>query len=62
MLFFSDLSRMIHFQGLRPMSSYESLGQYLLETVANSRFSSDDYWAHGAVDRIGKSILLVSLQ
>ncbi|XP_045467694.1 vacuolar protein sorting-associated protein 13C-like [Harmonia axyridis] len=48
--------------GLRPMSTYESLGQYLLETVGNSRFSNDSYWAHGAIDKIGKSILLISLQ
>ncbi|XP_044757951.1 vacuolar protein sorting-associated protein 13A-like [Coccinella septempunctata] len=48
--------------GLRPMSTYESLGQFLLETMANSRFSHDSYWAHGAVDKIGKSILILSLQ
>ncbi|KAK9875024.1 hypothetical protein WA026_005834 [Henosepilachna vigintioctopunctata] len=48
--------------GLKPMSTYESIGQYLLETVSNCRFSNDHYWAHAASDKIGKSIVLISLE
>ncbi|XP_063908904.1 intermembrane lipid transfer protein VPS13C-like isoform X2 [Zophobas morio] len=48
--------------GLKPFSVYESMGQNLLETVGNCRFMSDTYWSHAAIDRVGKSILLVSLQ
>ncbi|RZC35875.1 vacuolar protein sorting-associated protein 13A-like, partial [Asbolus verrucosus] len=48
--------------GLKPFSVYESMGQYLLETVANCRFLNDTYWSHASIDKIGKSILLISLQ
>ncbi|EEZ98160.2 hypothetical protein TcasGA2_TC000586 [Tribolium castaneum] len=48
--------------GLKPFSVYESMGQYLLETVANSRFMKDTYWSHASIDRSGKSVLIVSLQ
>lgn len=44
------------------MSVHESMGNYLLETIGNSRFISDTYWAHAAVDKIGKSIVIVSLE
>jgi hypothetical protein len=49
-------------KGLKPFSVYESMGQYLLETVGSCRFSNDTYWSHASIDKIGKSILLVSLQ
>lgn len=49
--------------GLKPMSVYESIGQHLLETIGNGRFSQDNYWAHAANDsKVGKTIILVSLE
>ncbi|CAH1961424.1 unnamed protein product [Acanthoscelides obtectus] len=48
--------------GLRPLSVHESIGQHLLETICNSRFISDTYWAHVAVDKVGRSIVIVSLE
>ncbi|XP_060526445.1 intermembrane lipid transfer protein VPS13C-like isoform X2 [Cylas formicarius] len=47
--------------GLTPFSAYESMGEYLLETVGNSRFSVDTYWTHIALERTCNSIILVSL-
>lgn len=38
------------------------MGHHLLETIANSRFINDTYWAHAAIDKIGKSIIIVSLE
>ncbi|XP_050293548.1 intermembrane lipid transfer protein VPS13C-like [Anthonomus grandis grandis] len=48
--------------GLTPFSPWESMGQYLLETIGNCRLSNDRYWAHAAIDRSGKHIILVSLE
>ncbi|KAG5885876.1 hypothetical protein JTB14_019139 [Gonioctena quinquepunctata] len=48
--------------GLRPLSIHESMGHHLLETIGNSRFANDIYWAHAAIDKIGKSIIIVSLE
>nr|XP_023015371.1 vacuolar protein sorting-associated protein 13C-like isoform X2 [Leptinotarsa decemlineata] len=48
--------------GLRPLSTHESMGHHLLETIGNSRFVNDTYWAHAAVDKIGKSIIIISLE
>ncbi|XP_066252577.1 intermembrane lipid transfer protein VPS13A-like [Euwallacea similis] len=56
------LTRYRSILGLTPFSVYESLGHYLLETIGNSRFSNDKYWAHAAIDRTGKSIIIVSLE
>lgn len=50
------------FLGLRPFSAYESMGHHLLETIANARFSGDTYWTHSAVDKIGNSLVVVSLE
>lgn len=38
------------------------MGHHLLETVANGRFIEDTYWAHTALDKVGKSIVVVSLE
>ncbi|GJQ74448.1 hypothetical protein Trydic_g21318 [Trypoxylus dichotomus] len=48
--------------GLKPFSVYDSMGHHLLETVANNRFKPDIYWAHAAIDRIAKSIIIISLE
>nr|XP_022904021.1 vacuolar protein sorting-associated protein 13C-like [Onthophagus taurus] len=51
-----------NYLGLKPFSAYESMGHYLLETICTNRFKNDTYWAHCALDRVGKSIVLVSLE
>ncbi|KAH1005296.1 hypothetical protein HUJ04_006309 [Dendroctonus ponderosae] len=56
------LTRYRNVLGLLPFSTHESMGQHLLETVGNTRFSSDRYWAHVPVDRTKKSIVIVSLE
>ncbi|XP_017782614.1 PREDICTED: vacuolar protein sorting-associated protein 13A-like [Nicrophorus vespilloides] len=57
------LTRYTNFHlGLRPFSIYESMGCYLLEIVANGRFYNDTYWTHAAIDKAGKSIIIVSLE
>ncbi|XP_072395854.1 intermembrane lipid transfer protein VPS13A-like [Diabrotica undecimpunctata] len=48
--------------GLRPLSVHDSMGNYLVETIGSSRFSNDTYWAHAALDKIGKSIIIVTLE
>ncbi|KAK9681109.1 hypothetical protein QE152_g38565 [Popillia japonica] len=48
--------------GLKPFSVYDSMGCYLLETVGNNRFRNDTYWAHAGIDKIGKSIIIISLE
>ncbi|XP_030755861.1 vacuolar protein sorting-associated protein 13A-like [Sitophilus oryzae] len=56
------LTRYRNILGLTPFSTFESMGQHLLEKVGNSRFSNDTYWTHAATDRTGKSIVIISLQ
>lgn len=51
-----------NYLGLKPFSMYESMGQHLLETLGNSRFATDNYWAHAVIDKQGKSIIIVSLE
>lgn len=41
---------------------YESMGQHLLETLANYRFNNDNYWSHAIIDKQGKSIVIVTLE
>ncbi|CAH1186159.1 unnamed protein product [Phyllotreta striolata] len=48
--------------GLRPLSVHDSIGQYLMETIGNSRYANDTYWTHAALDKIGKSIIIVTLE
>ncbi|CAH1112949.1 unnamed protein product [Psylliodes chrysocephalus] len=48
--------------GLRPLSVHDSMGQHLMEIIGNSRYLNDTYWAHAALDKIGKSIIIVSLE
>ncbi|XP_057653630.1 intermembrane lipid transfer protein VPS13A-like [Diorhabda carinulata] len=48
--------------GLRPASVHESMGNHLIQTIGSSRFSNDTYWAHAALDKIGKTIVIVTLE
>lgn len=52
----------VNFKGLKPFSMYESMGQHLLEILANCRFSTDNYWSHALLDKQGKSIVIVTLE
>ncbi|KAF5301566.1 hypothetical protein FQR65_LT08871 [Abscondita terminalis] len=48
--------------GLKPFCLYESMGNNLLESIVNNKFSEDTYWAHAPTDKTGKSVVLVSLE
>ncbi|KAF5273457.1 hypothetical protein FQA39_LY07474 [Lamprigera yunnana] len=48
--------------GLKPFCLYESMGNNLLENIANNKFFDDTYWAHAPTDKVGKSVILVSLE
>ncbi|CAH0559657.1 unnamed protein product [Brassicogethes aeneus] len=48
--------------GLKPISLYGSLGKQLLDIIANGKFQSDTYCIHAALDKIGKFIIIVTLE
>ncbi|XP_025830546.1 vacuolar protein sorting-associated protein 13C [Agrilus planipennis] len=50
------------YMGLKPFSGYESVGNYLTETIQNGRFAGDVYWAYAALNKNTKSIVIVTLQ
>ncbi|KAL1509464.1 hypothetical protein ABEB36_004192 [Hypothenemus hampei] len=56
------LTRYRNVLGLLPFSAYESMGHYLLEIMGSSRLAKDRYWAHTAIEKSGKSVILVTLE
>ncbi|KAK5650330.1 hypothetical protein RI129_001359 [Pyrocoelia pectoralis] len=48
--------------GLKPYCIYESMGNHLLENIANNKYFEDSYWAHAPTDKVGKSIIILSLE
>ncbi|KAB0792527.1 hypothetical protein PPYR_14486 [Photinus pyralis] len=48
--------------GLKPFCIYESMGNHLLESIANYKYFEDSYWAHAPTDKVGKSVIILSLQ
>ena len=53
-------SCLIHLQGLKPYSSYQSMGYRLLNCVAKGRFADTDiYWAHADLPVNDKTDLLM---
>lgn len=48
---------------MKPFSLYEAMGQNLLIQLSGGRYADTDvYWAHGALNSTGKTLLLITLQ